>query len=704
MNFSEFQQKFHIALDPQQMTAVQAAEGATLLLAVPGSGKTTVLVTRLAYLIYVKGVQPESILTMTYTVAAAQDMRARFAALFQSDLAEQLEFRTINGVSSRIIRYYEISKKRTAFSLLQDSGRQISLLRAICQKQTNQYISESTIKAVQTQITYAKNAMLTEEQLEELDVDGVDFPAAYRSYNQYLRQHKLMDYDDQMVYAYQILCRYPEILDAFQNRYRYICVDEAQDTSKIQHAIIHLIASQYRNLFMVGDEDQSIYGFRAACPQELFTFEDRYPEGRVLLMEQNYRSTEEIVHAANRFIHLNQNRRPKQLHATQGNGKPVKQIVLNRRTDQYKYLLKVAKSCDTETAVLYRDNESALPLIDLLERNGVPYRTKKIERLFFTHWIVRDIIDIIRFAIASDDGEIFRRIYYKFNAGISRIAMEQAVKQSAEEGKPILECLVEVEDGSAWMKKQCKSLQAHMDELLSERGDRAIRHIVQMGYGDYLDSSHADTSKIDVLAAIGANEDSPIGLLRRLSELEQLIGQDHADDDSKFILSTIHSSKGLEFECVYLIDVADGLLPKVAPANNPAATPEGLDAYEEERRLFYVGMTRAKRELNVFCFRSPQLFSSFTSFLFPQRTAEQQKKVAKKSTLPQYQQGMTKQKIKESGRQFCTGAIVQHNAFGRGKIADVSNGIIKVQFEDGSIRSLQLSTALQAGCIKIIAN
>ena len=160
MKFSQFQSEYHVSLDEQQLAAVQTANGPTLLLAVPGSGKTTTLVTRLAYLALVQNVAPESILTMTYTVAAAQDMRARFAALFQADLAERLEFRTINGVCSRIIRYYERTKNRTAFSLLQDTGRQASLLRSICKKQTNEFISDSVIKAVQTEITYVKNAMI----------------------------------------------------------------------------------------------------------------------------------------------------------------------------------------------------------------------------------------------------------------------------------------------------------------------------------------------------------------------------------------------------------------------------------------------------------------------------------------------------------------------------------------------------------------
>lgn len=703
MEFSQFQSEYHVPLDEQQLAAVQAANGPTLLLAVPGSGKTTTLVTRLAYLVLVQNVAPESILTMTYTVAAAQDMRARFAALFRADLAERLEFRTINGVCSRIIRYYERTKNRTAFPLLQDTGRQASLLRSICKKQTNEFISDSVIKAVQTEITYVKNAMLTDDELDELEIEGLDFPALYRTYVRVMRQHKWMDYDDQMIYAHQILRQYPDILAAFQNRYSYICVDEAQDTSRIQHVIIRLLAGRAKNLFMVGDEDQSIYGFRAACPEELTRFELCYPGAQVLLMEQNYRSTEEIVRAANRFIRLNQNRRPKQMHATRGSGAAVRQITVTDRRGQYLYLARVAALCETETAVLYRDNDSALPLIDLLERRGIPYRTKKMERLFFSHWIVRDITDIIHFSVAPDDGDIFLRIYYKFSVGISRAAAELAVKQCARSQQTILECLADMDGLSSWTKKQCKALQTHLNNMRTDRADRAVYRIVHfMGYGDYLENRNADSGKIDILTAIGAGEDSPLGLLRRLEELELLLEQDQSERDCNFILSTIHSSKGLEYERVFLMDIADGLFPKVAPPDDPQATPEEQDAYEEERRLFYVGMTRAKQELNIFCFRSPELFSSFTSFLFPQKVETAHKPEG--SLLPLYEKKLSDAEIDALSKAFTVAAEVQHSVYGTGHIVERARDVATICFDDGSVRRLLLPAALRSGVIAVKQN
>ena len=466
MDFSQFKTRFSIRLDPQQEAAVQATEGPVLLLAVPGSGKTTVLVTRLGCMCYVRGIRPESILTMTYTVAAARDMERRFASCFGEEAAKRLSFRTINGVCSRIIRYYERVTGRSAFRLLEEGWQKSALLGELYRSQTNEFATESTIKGLQTAITYVKNQMLRGEELSEIEVEGLDFPAFYQAYCKALRDRRLMDYDDQMVYALQILRQYPRILGAVRDRYQYYCVDEAQDTSKIQHTIIRLLAGQNGNLFMVGDEDQSIYGFRAACPQALTEFDRVYPNAKVLYMEQNYRSTEQIVAAADRFIQKNRNRRPKHMRATRGSGAELREISVYDRQKQYRYLCKMAEDCNTETAVLYRDNDSALPLIDLLERSGIPYRCRQVESLFFTNRVVRDITDIIRFAREPGNAEYFLNIYYKLGAGISRALAQEAAARAGGAGETILEYIASSSAASSWTKRQCKALQTHMNNLL----------------------------------------------------------------------------------------------------------------------------------------------------------------------------------------------------------------------------------------------
>ena len=434
MEWKEFETTFSVKLNQQQKEAVQSTKGPVLLLAVPGSGKTTVLVTRLGYMIYCRNIPPESILTVTYTVAATKDMSERFAVRFGEDMAKRLEFRTINGICAMIIQYYGRRIGKTPFELVKDEKATTGMLIKICQDHGMGYPTESDLKNVRTLITYIKNMMLNEEELQKLEEESdIRIAGIYREYCRQMREQKLMDYDDQMLYAYNILRKDPGVLAYFQNRYPYICVDEAQDTSKIQHAIIALLAAGTGNLFMVGDEDQSIYGFRAAYPEALLSFEKKHSGAKVLLMEENFRSNAKIVEAADKFIQKNTLRHEKHMRAAREAGADIREISLKSRKAQYVYLMKAAQECTTgmagmsgseehrgradasvtETAVLYRDNECAIPLIDLLERKNIPYRMRNADLSFFTHRTVLDVQNIIRFAMDPKDTELFMQIYYR---------------------------------------------------------------------------------------------------------------------------------------------------------------------------------------------------------------------------------------------------------------------------------------------------
>ena len=373
MTYEEFKRQYPIPLNPQQEEAVRLTEGPVLLLAVPGSGKTTVLVTRLGYMLHCKGIRPEQILTVTYTVAATRDMKARFISFFGEGHADKLTFRTINGLCAVVIGRYARQKGTEPFALLDDERQINSVIRDLLARTGTAFPSDLQVKDARTHITYCKNMMLTEAEIHAHKVDGMDFPRVYFEYQDYLLRSRCMDYDDQMVFTYRIFRQHPDILAYFQHRWPYICVDEAQDTSKIQHAILRQLASGSGNIFMVGDEDQSIYGFRAAWPQALLEFEQVFPGAKVLKLETNYRSTRAIVEKADAFIRRNQNRRPKKMRTENQQGSPIRRIMLEDYNRQYNYLLKVAENCEESTAVLYRKNDSALPLIDLMEKNGVPY-------------------------------------------------------------------------------------------------------------------------------------------------------------------------------------------------------------------------------------------------------------------------------------------------------------------------------------------
>ena len=323
----------------------------------------------------------ERILTVTYTVAATKDMKARYAGCFGEEHADKLTFRTINGLCAVVIGTYARQKGTEAFALLDDERQVKSVLRDLLTRTGTAFPSDQQVSDARTHITYCKNMMLAESEIHAHKVDGMDFPRVYFEYQDYLLRSRRMDYDDQMVFTYRIFRQYPDILAYFQRRWPYICVDEAQDTSKIQHAILRLLASGSGNIFMVGDEDQSIYGFRAAWPQALLEFEQVFPGAKVLKLETNYRSTRTIVEKADAFIRRNQSRRPKKMRTENQQGSPIRRIMLEDYNRQYNYLMKVAENCTESTAVLYRNNDSALPLIDLLEQKGVPYACRQREGL-----------------------------------------------------------------------------------------------------------------------------------------------------------------------------------------------------------------------------------------------------------------------------------------------------------------------------------
>ncbi len=692
MQKDSFIKQYAAGLNPQQLAAVQAVHGPVLLLAVPGSGKTTVLVTRLGYMVLCCDVPPAQILTMTYTVAATHEMRGRFAARFGAELAGQMTFRTINGLSAVILQYYSRVYGRRQPELLTNEGDITRMLTDIWQQVNREFPTESTLKELRTAITYIKNMALTDEEIEGLETDLTNLPELYHRYQAALKRAGQMDYDDQMVFALQILRAAPPVLAYFQQQYRYFCVDESQDTSKIQHEIIRLLAGRSLNLFMVGDEDQSIYGFRAAYPQALMDFEQVYPGAQVLLMEENYRSSEEIVAVANAFVARSRYRRPKTLRATQGAQCPIEIRHITRREEQINWLFEEARRGGGETAVLFRNNESALPLVDLCERRGVPYRFKKADLTFFTHKIVLDAVDFLRFAYEPTNGERFLRIYYKFGLALSRQKALAACGASARSGRPILEELIRDPETKTRMRESLGDIYTafkRIPQLNAADAMDAVRH--GCGYGAYLNQKGMDTGKLAILEMLAEQEPNALRLLDRLEELRMLMAaKADVNSDVPFVLSTIHSSKGLEYDRVVLLDAFDGVLP--AKPEICCRTPEDTRQYEEDRRLFYVAMTRARHKLVLFdCKMMPSTFVQEVIFNLPESRAERER--AKRETnrvLGRNKPTAPKPALPPVDVAAVTrvGAAVQHAVFGRGIVTEFDGRFVTVEFSGMRIKKL----------------
>lgn len=679
MDWNEFVNTFPIQLNQQQQEAVQSTEGAVLLLAVPGSGKTTVLVTRLGYMIYCRNIQPESILTVTYTVAATKDMSKRFADRFGEEMAEKLEFRTINGICAKVIQYYGRKIGKTPFELVKEEKNTTGMLVKICQEHGMGYPTESDLKNVRTMITYIKNMMLNDKEIQKLEEESdIRIRGIYQAYCSQMREKKWMDYDDQMLYAYKMLRMDSRLLEHFQNLYLYICVDEAQDTSKIQHAIIALLAAKSENLFMVGDEDQSIYGFRAAYPEALLDFEKDHPGARVLLMEENFRSNAKIVSAADKFIQKNTLRHEKHMKAAREAGADIRKISLKSRKAQYVYLMKIAQECSTETAVLYRDNECAIPLIDLLERKHIPYRMRNAELSFFTHRTVLDIQNIIRFAMNPKDTELFMQIYYRLKLFFRKEDALNYTNISKEKDIPVWDAILQDGNLEEYQQNHVRSLRRQMKKLLDMTRDKAVDQIlVYMGYQDYLKKMGMNANKLEIVKMIGSREDSPEKLLERLKELERIIREKKEERECRFILSTMHASKGLEYDTVYLLDVVDGILPEKVLTSMNTASKEEIGAYEEERRLFYVGVTRAKNQLNIFATGKPSRFCN--ELLEKNISAESYQKLSD-----------------ELGE----GVIVKHRKFGKGVVTEIEGEHIRIRFGDDE-KKMDLKVLARLGLLEI---
>ena len=595
MDYHAFCQKFNIrGLNEQQEAAVRRVNGATLLLAVPGSGKTTVIVARTGYLMYVAGVQPENILTITYTRAAAKEMKERFIKKFAPERIPA--FSTINSFCLSVINTCAKEKYIHVPKLVPNNE---SIVRAIAAKMLPEYPSDSQVRSLAQKVCKVKNKLMTFQEIEAIEENSLDFSAFYQAYKLYMSEHDLMDFDDQLLMANDLLDEYPDILQRAHEKFRYVSVDEAQDTSYVQHLIVRKLVGRNGNIFMVGDEDQSIYGFRGAYPAALLDFQSNYNEPCILRMETNYRSDRNIVLAANQFIKRNTRRLDKNMRAQSQKDGAIVVTCIDRMEQQAELLLERIRNQkpDESLAILYRNNDSAIPLINLLQMNGIQVQTRDATKTFMTNYVIRDLLDFMLLALNPADTTAFGHLYYKMGLYMKGVTAKRII-EAVEEGecRNVFSAAMKFAGGKGdrW-KIGC--LPRDFSDIAKKKPVEAIDYILfVLDYWNNWLTKKIDAGaseqfirlRISILKMVAEKYSTIPDFLAALKNITEYKGC----EDSNVTVTTIHSSKGLEFDKVILIDMVSGIIP--GDSDDRDAEDD-----EEDARAFYVGATRARHELEI---------------------------------------------------------------------------------------------------------
>lgn len=603
--------KCGIKLTEKQKAAVLHKDGPALVLAVPGAGKTTVLLSRTANLIINHKVNPAAILSITFSRASALDMRNRYYNFFSQITSIGANFSTIHSFSYELIRKYSIMNNKSYKIIEEDGSKGIKrdILRELFKEYNGENIDDDALEDLINSIGYVKNMMLKGDELEEygFSQDIKHFLEIYDGYEKIKKSNNYIDYDDMLTLAYDILQEDEELLQRYRNLYEYIQIDEGQDTSKIQHKLIEIIAQPKNNVFIVADDDQSIYSFRGAYPRFLLDFDKMYKDTKKYFIDQNFRSTPEIVALANSFIKSNRERFNKEMKTANPSGARVNLVKVWDELQEVEYIInELTSASNKDSAILYRNNMAAIKLADELSRRGVSFYIRDYNKFFFKHFIIQDIRSFIMFTLDNRDIESFSRIYYRINSFISKDTI-QLLSSKAKGDKDLFDLAESLLDLSSNQRGAMARLRKIFSLLKVKAPGDFIDYIdKELGYSKYLKDNCTNIGYsyeslkviLSNLKALAVRCNSFAAFLVRLEELEKVLEEAKLKKGkSNLTLSTIHSSKGLEFENVFLVDLIDNIMP--TRSSIESYEQGNMGELEEERRLMYVALTRAKQRLHI---------------------------------------------------------------------------------------------------------
>ena len=729
------------SLNEQQREAVYHTEGPLLILAGAGSGKTRVLTHRIAYLIGEKGVNPWNILAITFTNKAAGEMRERVDNLVGFG-SESVWVSTFHSTCVRILRRYIDRLGYDTNFTIYDADDQKTLMRDVCRVldiDTKIYKERSLLAA----ISAAKDEMITPAEYE-MNVVG-DFgrqkiAKVYWEYERQLKANNALDFDDLLMKTVQLFQTQPDVLENYQERFRYIMVDEYQDTNTVQFKFVSLLASKYQNLCVVGDDDQSIYKFRGANIKNILNFEQEFQNARVIKLEQNYRSTENILNAANAVIRNNRGRKEKTLWTENGEGEKIHFRQFDTAYDEAEFVAEDIEDgvrdgkAYNDYAILYRTNAQSRIFEEKFVAMNIPY--KIVGGVNF--YARREIKDLLAYLKTIDNGQddlAVRRIINvpKRGIGLTTINRVQESANSREIG--FYEALqgLDLIPGIGRSAAKLDSFVALIEYFKGRVGQESLsdlmKEIIDMtGYIETLEAEDKEDAQArienidELLSKIAAYEEAcaDLGQTAELSgfleEVALVADIDSLDEEQDYVvLMTLHSAKGLEFPHVYLVGMEDGLFPSYM-----TITSDDAEELEEERRLCYVGITRAEEELTVSCARRRMIrgetqYNKMSRFLkeIPMelmesgaRKIEEDVEIPVQNAYQQARQAFRQQPFstymakgakqfavtKEKGLDFTIGDRVRHVKFGEGTVKDITEGgrdyEVTVEFDTAGIKKM----------------
>ena len=592
--------KQEMAFSKAQTQAIMHKDGPMMVLAGPGSGKTTVITHRVQYLTKEYGIDPGDILVITFTRAAAEEMRERYEALIGG--GSRVTFGTFHSIFFRILK---LAYRYTADNIVREE-QQMQFVRELAQAGGLEPEDENEFAAsILSEISSVKGERIALEHYYSKNCPDAVFRQLYAGYEEKMRRAGLIDFDDMMVLCLELFTERKDILSAWQRRYRYILIDEFQDINRLQYEIVRMLAKPEDNLFIVGDDDQSIYRFRGAKPEIMLGFERDYPGAGRILLDVNYRSTEEIVAPALRLIGENQKRFSKTIHTT---GRHGKNVITKLWQDPGEENLAIAREIQLylqsgvrsgDIAVLYRTNAGPRFLMEKLMEYNLPFRTRDTVPNLYEHWISRNILTYIRIAMGSRAREDILQVINRPKRYISRDAMPDETVSFEK-----MKAFYAEKD---WIAERIESLEGDLRAIARMSPLAAVNYIRQgMGYDEYL-IEYAAFRRMrpeELLETADELKESAAGfktfdewfahIEAYKEELLRQAAQRRTETDA-ITLATMHSAKGLEFPIVYILDANEGITP-----HSRAMLDEDM---EEERRLFYVAMTRAKTRLHVYAVR-----------------------------------------------------------------------------------------------------